>query len=855
MADALTFTDRVRVDGKFFRVGARKFHPRGVAYGPLEPQGDGSLFASPDAALRDLGLIRELGANVVRIYAVPPRWFLDLAQAHGLRLLVDVPWNQGACFLDSPETRARVRRLVGQAAAECGPHPAVFALSVANELRPDLVRWSGTRPVEAFLDELADTARAAAPDCLCTFGNYPTTEFLHPSGMDFTCFNVYLHDPRALRLYLARLQMLAGEKPLVLGEFGMDARTEGATRQAALLDATIEVGFRSGLAGMIAYTFTDEWFKEGRRIEDWHFGLTTRERTPRPAFATVQAAFQVAPYFPLRHQPKVSVVVASYNGARTLEPCLKSLSALRYPDYEILLVDDGSTDQTAALAARFPEVRLLRHPQNLGLSAARNTGIAAAQGEIIAFTDDDCRVDEDWLHYLVAELLDQDVAGVGGPNLPPADDSPVAAAVLVSPGGPTHVMLTDRRAEHIPGCNMAFWKRALLEVDCFDPVFRRAGDDVDLCWRLQQQGLHLGLSPAGFVWHARRSTVRAYLRQQHGYGEAEALLAAKHPEYFSPLGGSLWRGRIYSPAKLAPVIGRPMIYHGRFGTGGFQGLYAAAPSFALMAVTSLEYHVLVTLPLFALSTVFGWLLPVAIASALASLTVCGFASAQADLPGPKRRFWSRPLVALLYALQPLVRGWARYQARLFPPQTPLSARENLDSLARQQARLAPTSLVFADPAHRGRTRFIAAVLERLARERWPHRPDTGWGAWDIEVHGSRWSKLRLLTASEQPDDAGFRLRCRLDCQWTLPAKVVFGVTLGAALIGAALFHQHRWLAWCPLAAPTLLAILFHREQRNLRRVLAVFLEEVADAMGFSPLRAPGTSTAGVPVPPADGRAG
>ena len=188
----------------------------------------------------------------------------------------------------------------------------------------------------------------------------------------------------------------------------------------------------------------------------------------------------------------------------------------------------------------------MRHPQNLGLSVARNTGIEAAQGEIVAFTDADCRVDEDWLHYLVSDLVGSRFVGMGGPNLLPSEDSWVAAAVQVSPGGPAHVLLTDQVAEHIPGCNMVFWKWALEEIGCFDPVFRKAGDDVDICWRLQQRGYEIGFSPAAVVWHYRRSTVRAYLRQQHGYGEAEALLERKHPEHFSPLGGSMWRGRIYA---------------------------------------------------------------------------------------------------------------------------------------------------------------------------------------------------------------------------------------------------------------------------------------------------------------------
>ena len=832
----MTTAARVRVDGKGFRLGVHKFHVRGVAYGPFAPNGEGELFASPDATLQDLTQIRGLGANVVRIYTVPPAWFLDLAQAHDLRVLIDVPWNKHGCFLESVSARLRLRDRFRQAARDAAKHPATLAISVVNELPPDMVRWSGVRAVESFLDELADVVRQEAPECLCTFGNYPRTEYLRPRGLDFACFNLYLHDPRALRQYLARLQTLAEERPLVLGEFGMDALREGEARQAALLGWTIEEGSRAGLAGMIAYSFTDEWFKDGCHIDDWQFGLTTRERRPRPAFEVVQRAYQIAPYFPPRREPFVSVVVACYNGARSLRACLDALTRLRYPAYEVILVDDGSTDETSAIAAQCPDVRRLRHERNLGLSASRNTGIAAARGEIVAFTDDDCRVDEDWLHYLVTELTEHDWVGVGGHNLAPADDSAVAAAVWVSPGGPAHVLLTDREAEHLPGCNMAFWKWALLEVGCFDPVFQRAGDDVDLCWRLQQCGYRLGFSATGFVWHARRSTVRGYLKQQHGYGEAEALLAAKHPEYFNLLGGSQWRGRIYATPPTALPTRRPLIYHGRFGAGWFQSLYVTGSSTLLSGATSLEYHVLVTVPLWVLSALFAWLLPLAVVSVLVSLGVCAAAAAQAELPRRKERGWSRPLVGLLFALQPLVRGWARYQGRLFPPRVSLARHETLHSLSRKPGPVAPRELQFAEPATVRREDFLRAVLERLAREGWPHRADAGWGEWDLEVYGSRWSKLRLVTVSEQTDESQQRLRCRLATCWTLPAKLGFWVLTGAGLVmTAALGGQGVW-ALLPLAVPAGLAWRFARDQRNVRRVLAVVLEEVAESLGIRRLR-------------------
>ena len=142
--------------------------------------------------------------------------------------------------------------------------------------------------------------------------------------------------------------MLADTRPLVLGEFGMDSIREGEAHQAEFLSWQIERAFRAGLAGVVAFSFTDDWHRGGQQIEDWAFGLTTRDRQPKPAYAAVQRQFRVAPRYPLPRIPRVSVVVASYNGGRTLRTCLESLRHLNYPDYEVILVDDGSTDDLAA---------------------------------------------------------------------------------------------------------------------------------------------------------------------------------------------------------------------------------------------------------------------------------------------------------------------------------------------------------------------------------------------------------------------------------------------------------------------------------------------------------------------------
>ncbi|MFM8230380.1 MAG: glycosyltransferase family 2 protein, partial [Chthoniobacterales bacterium] len=300
----------------------------------------------------------------------------------------------------------------------------------------------------------------------------------------------------------ARLQNLADDKPLILGEFGMDTIRHSEDEQSEMLAWHIESVVRGGLAGTIIYSWTDEWFRGGQEILDWAFGLVTRERQPKKALHAVKTLFggekPVAERVPLEKYPRVSVVVCSYNGGKTLSHCLHALDRVDYPDYEIVFVDDGSTDNSQevvaaweqsrekrrAQGAKLPDFKNIRQ-QNMGLSYARNAGAAASTGEVIAYTDSDCMADPDWLYYLVGTLISGDYAGVGGPNVSPPAQDWIQACVAAAPGGPSHVLLTDVVAEHIPGCNMAFHRWAFDSVGGFDPDYRKAGDDVDFCWRLQ----------------------------------------------------------------------------------------------------------------------------------------------------------------------------------------------------------------------------------------------------------------------------------------------------------------------------------------------------------------------------------
>ena len=815
------------MEGKFFRLDGRKFAVKGVTYGPFAPNSDGAFFASREQTQRDFAQLQGLGANVLRVYHVPPVWFMDLALEAGLRLLVDVPWNKHLCFLDSRATEEAALSAIREAAVGCANHPSVFALSIVNEMPADIVRWSGAAAVAEFVEKAVADVKAIAPDCLCTFGNYPPTEYLRPQNIDFHLFNLYLHQQRPFENYLARLQMIADAKPLMLGEFGLDSIREGEDIQRDVLGWQIETAYRGGVAGAVVYSYTDDWYKDGVQITDWAFGLTRANREPKPSFHTVQRLFALAPYFPLSSYPKVSVVVASYNGERTLDICLKSLQHLNYPDYEVILVDDGSKDNSETIARRYPEVRYIRHQLNQGLSAARNTGIYAATGEIVAFTDSDCRPDEDWLYYLIGDLLNSQFAGIGGHNLLPPEDSWVAAAVMVSPGGPAHVMLTDRLAEHIPGCNMAFYKWALEEISGFDPLFRKAGDDVDVCWRLQQNGLQIGFSSSGFVWHYRRSTTRDYLKQQGGYGEAEALLTHRHPEYFNWVGGSQWQGRIYSPAKFGVQLRSPIIYHGWFGAGFFQSLYTPAPSFTMMLFTSLEYHVLINIPLQVLAVMFRGLVPTAIGAFLLPMVVSIAAAAQADLPRTQRRVWSRPLIAWLFFLQPIVRGWARYKGSMEVPGSRMSQQHSLEDGMRNNRGQLTDHVEYWNEAGLDRLEFLAVVIERLDQRGWQNKTDTGWTKFDVEIYGSSWSHMRLTTVAEFLGHGKQLLRCRLKTEWTLFAKVIFFGSLALELVVIGLVGSAIWWLWLLLLTLPLLVWFLAREQHDMQRLIAAFLDEVA----------------------------
>ena len=787
---------RPEIRGKFLVAGNQKIFVRGVTYGAFRPDADGNEYHDHERIDQDFAQMAANGFNAVRVpHTMPPRSLLDAALRHGLWVLVGLSAEQYLGFIIDKRRDVDPLRVVRSRVRQCAGHPALLAYSLGNEIPTQIARWYGHRRVERYLKQLYRAVKDEDPGGLVTYVNYPSTEYLDLPFLDFLCYNVYLERREALDAYLSRLQNIATDRPVILSEIGLDALRNGEDAQALSLDWQIRTAFAGGCAGVFIFSWTDEWHRAGEEVDDWAFGITDRERRPKPALGAVRTALAEVP-FAEQPWPFISVVICTHNGSRTIRECLEGVARLDYPNFEVIVVDDGSTDGTAEMVREY-DVRLVR-TENLGLSNARNTGMQAAAGEIIAYLDDDAYPDPHWLQYLAATFVTTNHAGVGGPNLAPPVDGPIAHCVANAPGGPVHVLLSDREAEHIPGCNMAFRKARLEAIGGFDPQFRVAGDDVDICWRLQECGWRLGFHPTAIVWHHRRNSVRAYWKQQVGYGRAEAMLKTKWPEKYNGTGQLTWAGRIYSRGLTRALdFRRGRIYHGMWGAAPFQRLYHPAPHalyslslmpewylaipiLAILSVLSIEWHRLVlAIPLLVFTTaapvVQGWL----------STSSVVFPSPRRGPAAPVRRLGLRLLTALLHVVHPVAR---------------LRGRLQVGSCARPRGVRAsfPRPRAFARWTERGqapeaRLRRIQQGLRALGAT---VRRGGDWDRWDLEVLCGALGAARLIMAVEDHGAGNQLVRVRW---WPSVSATALALTTGIVTLSAAAGLDHGWSAAAILA--------------------------------------------------------
>ena len=283
---------RWRTDGKFFRAGTARVRIEAVTYGPF-PGG------WPPAFEPDFQRIAAAGFNAIRLFEMPGRRLLDAAWHCGLRVFGGLKWGHNADFFQRPALYQAARIGLVRALGETADHPALAGVYVGNEVPADLVRWMGPLRVRLALEGLIALGRDTAPELLFAYANYPSTEYLEPENADFSAFNIYLEEPAAFRNYLKRLHHIAGDRPLVISEFGLDSRRNGCQRQAEVLAWAADIARAEETAGLTVYAWSDRWWNCGRgsarlglrpdrsrgqrQTGAGHTGRTPTSCQPRPA--------------------------------------------------------------------------------------------------------------------------------------------------------------------------------------------------------------------------------------------------------------------------------------------------------------------------------------------------------------------------------------------------------------------------------------------------------------------------------------------------------------------------------------------------------------------------------------------
>ncbi len=232
------------------------------------------------------------------------------------------------------------------------------------------------------------------------------------------------------------------------------------------------------------------------------------------------------------NKPLISVIIAARNSEATLRKCLNSVFLIRYPHFEVIVVDDGSHDGTGTIAKSFLNVKVLT-TSGVGPSGARNLAVAEAHGAFIAFTDADCLVSPDWLDELTKGFVNDRVAGAGGCQKSPEDEDPFGlkvGAFLSTFGFVTNYMQRSefmREVTHNASCNVIYRKSAYQELGGLREGFW-PGEDLELDYRLRKQGYALMMTPQAVVYHYRVKTLAGFKNMMFRYGWAQAVLVRSY---------------------------------------------------------------------------------------------------------------------------------------------------------------------------------------------------------------------------------------------------------------------------------------------------------------------------------------
>ena len=275
----------------------------------------------------------------------------------------------------------------------------------------------------------------------------------------------------------------------------------------------------------------------------------------------------------------VDIVVPAYGRPDLLATCLTALRAA-CPDLRVIVVDDGTPDDSVVEAGRSHGAQVVRHHRNRGPAAARNTGLREATSPIVAFLDSDCTVSPGWLEPLLAHFDDPRIGAVA----PRIVGRPKARRLAARYQEAHSALDMGTRPQLVtPGGAVAFLpsaallvRRAAVAEGGFDEDLR-LGEDVDLVWRIVDGGRLVRYEPAVTVRHEVRPSASGWIRQVFEYGTSAAELDRRHPGRLAPARLSGWNVAV-AALLLAP---RPVFRLRAAGAAGVTALSAVQRARAL----------------------------------------------------------------------------------------------------------------------------------------------------------------------------------------------------------------------------------------------------------------------------------
>ena len=258
--------------------------------------------------------------------------------------------------------------------------------------------------------------------------------------------------------------------------------------------------------------------------------------------------------------PRVSVVIPMYNAQKTIEKSLAALEKQTFRDFEVVIVDDGSTDKSPDIVKSYKmrmHLKLLKQ-KNSGPAKARNLGAKEASGNIVVFTDSDCVPREDWLSEMIAPFEDASVAGVQGTYETLNRDKLVARYVGYEIAYRHEQMNMRKDIDFIGTVSAAYRKNLFWEAGGFDVSFlTSSGEDPDLSYRMKAKGYRMVCNPRAVVAHPHPETLYKFLRQQFWRGYWRVPMFGKHKKKIiadSYSGNELFFQAIFSVLFMASLL-------------------------------------------------------------------------------------------------------------------------------------------------------------------------------------------------------------------------------------------------------------------------------------------------------------